>query len=812
MGVPRVAGAPIVNALVEFEAEVQKVYRDNAATLDDLHNMVADDEHTIDLSLDQIASKALKTEPANLTPAEKYAVHKAFYNFGIGFKSYRTSAATLTRRYFVMPKRELRIFEHVQEWVREFQEASSAGKKVGTSTKPHPLIKFLEKARRLVVRSRKHRAPTVFGTIGPTSKKKQANESTAGSLYTILEGERFSNHDREILQYFQSWCLDFAIVPSHPFHALGPIILRATGLYSDLPLDVQTAALFMQELGLYPPWQDKTPFNVGARLPGHGQDKVTDDLYNEAVEFAANGGGESLQDSMKEYRKDFGNMRVYCIDDADAKEIDDGISLEPVAGCEDQHWLHIHIANPSAFFQPDHILARHAANAVESLYLPYSVYPMIPKSFTQDRVSLAPDRPTLTVSVKLDDRGEILDTKMTSGIIRNVVYITPETVANISSAQGKAANAVEPFTITVGGQISEPRMGRDIQADLSDDDASTIRKLHGLADALQRRRNVKPMWDQASFGLSVQTATQAGAEKRSDLTYPKSNIYLGDPVIQLRGWPHQHFLEENADISMVQSLMVMAGEVASAWCAQRNIPIIYRGAFKDFDTTSPDSQQQALRDKVDTKVSPATVSSYPLPHYSLDVQSYTKFTSPLRRFPDLLLHWQIESALREEARTGRSLVGNSDESYLTFSRDKVEELIPLVTQREKALKEMSVKAEREWACLALFRAFYFREAPLPATFETVITSLKLRDPREGSVGGNSVKGFARIFGLPVMATAVGEVGVKLGEVWETELEEVNCYKSRVSVKLLRKLKGDEEMDALFVTKDKKAGLQSVAGA
>src|SRR6201999_2388430 len=120
-----------------------------------------------------------------------------------------------------------------------------------------------------------------------------------------------------------------------------------------------------------------------------------------------------LVDSMAKYRHDWGDLRVYCIDPPGTKEVDDGLSCEPVPGEPDHFWIRAHIANPTAFLssRTDSPTAKIAALARQmggSVYLPDQHHAMLP-NFVNEACSIASGSAALTFSFKIDRGGNMLD-------------------------------------------------------------------------------------------------------------------------------------------------------------------------------------------------------------------------------------------------------------------------------------------------------------------------------------------------------------------------------------------------------------------
>ncbi|KAJ2051549.1 3'-5' RNA exonuclease complex component [Coemansia sp. S16] len=147
------------------------------------------------------------------------------------------------------------------------------------------------------------------------------------------------------------------------------------------------------------------------------------------------------RDICEDIRHDFGDMPVYTVDDATTRDVDDGMSLETVvtASGEEQEWIHVHIADPTALIHPGHIITHAASQQMTSIYYTTETRNMLPIGLVLDSISLVQrndamdNKPkpvnTMTLSCRLGDDGDIVDYKVRPGIVRNIIA-TPYEVAD----------------------------------------------------------------------------------------------------------------------------------------------------------------------------------------------------------------------------------------------------------------------------------------------------------------------------------------------------------------------------------------------
>ncbi|KAL4897510.1 hypothetical protein BDV59DRAFT_45809 [Aspergillus ambiguus] len=720
-GVPRPVGADLLKMIGDFDERVKELYQANAYRLDRMHEIVADEDEKLDFTLEELACSALEIEKDQLDDAILYTVHKTACQNPFLIESDRGSP--FTDHYLVQPRRVAAVLDKVTAWVHEHQEylvRAVTGNDV-PNFRDHPLQQFIQKAQRLIRRSRNVRSPTTMASVGPTAQRFEPGQEEKPMVYREVLTEKFNQTDRMIIEYLQLWCIPPRRMTSGALRAAGSHIMRATGMYNALDLSAGSASLFLQELGVISPWENLRVLNQALALPGHGVSNQSDAAWANVQEACDRLNAEGLTDKMQDARVDWGNLPVYCVDNVDAQEIDDGVSLERIPGCDDTFWIRVHIANPSAFVEAGDDIMKYAASRIETLYIPERTYPMLPNSLTQGNFSLASGRPTLTFSAKMNLQGEVLDTDVSNGIVRNVIYTTHDKVRSLF--ENPTNNELD--TLTVGGVFPQGHGREGVQTTLSSEDEGTFHILRKLMLAFRdhRRKNGAMEWP-STMDIPVSVSGGNAPLKPYNMEVTEGRYFLGDPIIQLR--PRRvdpHEVPDYTKQNLISTLMNLACWVSGKWCAERNIPTVYDGTFyhPEYPKLTNKNMSEYGGQKWLQLASPKGVSSSsPLPHVPLGLDVYTKSTSPLRRYTDLMAHYQIEAALRFEQERGRQLDANNDGSFLPFSRENVDKFISQSTWKRSLLRGVSSGSSQFWACMLLFRAFYFGECTLPETFTCVL--------------------------------------------------------------------------------------------
>lgn len=814
--IPRSIGAGLLKTLQAFHRASADVYREYSERIDRMHSLVAHEWQRREMSLQQLASIVLeKPDVGDLTEAMLYALHKVLFK-DLRFKPQIMGKIRTYLIWNVNPLNQIRDYEKVRQWLREYQEnviveatvsgSSSASKLQNKDTAGlSPVARFIGKARKLIQKSRVHRKVTPYSSIGPRPRPETPESTDTDALITVSTLTTFDPEERLIIDYLKDWALAMNIPPLGSTWSLSSMLLRAVGMYEGHELNVATGSLLLRELGIIAPWENDSPYSPALRLPS-ARDPLATHLEEEASRSASMVVSKDghFDDTLEGLRKDWGTMNVYCIDSASAVEIDDGISVEEIDGQDSLFWIHIHIASPAAFIEPESAIANHAASLIETHYLPEKVYPMLNPKMTQRYFSLANDRPVLTLSARITVDGEIQSTKVTPGWVRKVRRITPDRIRQELGLSTYARPQVSHL-LTVGQPVVSKKLNHQIveETPMSPSEISELRLLRqlGLARRLKRRRSKKTFTPQVPFphvytqpnGMMPTFSNSCGRQ------------FIGDPTIS---WEAREYSltdeppEDEAD-NFVADFMIIAGEIAARWCGQRNIPIPYRGTHRNpsLATTAAAYEAQVLKPVVEEMgyiplpyrknhhllVGTTALQSSPFPHALMETDAYTKATSPLRRYPDMLVHWQMQAALRHESQHGEgSLIGSTDDSYLPFSRAAMDALLPIITMRERSHAVAVSWSSNHWIMQLLHRAFEYKQAPLPAVFDVLVTTEKGLPTRGGEWTTVAIK---QLSGLSanILENDISKRagGFRLGDWWQTRIEAVPTFRGRLTMVPIR---------------------------
>lgn len=465
---------------------------------------------------------------------------------------------------------------------------------------------------------------------------------------------------------------------------------------------------------------------------------------------------------------------VYVIDDPTAYELDDGIAIESVQGNEGLHWIHVHIADPTSIVLPTDPLAQRARECSTSLYLPSGKLSMLPDSIPgiamKEGSPASAQSRAMTFSALVDSDGLVQDFDVSLRTITAPRVTTYDAVNTIlASAKGPDAAPLAKMR-QVATQLRD-RRARDGGFTATSASCS-VEMYDGKTGEPYKVPFVLPSTmalDKSGVASSIAQGTLLDADQ------------VSDPHFSLWWFPMDAGMSAQ---NMVAEFMIMAGRVAAAYTAKVNsagsktgkplapITLAYRSQTlsadsaknlrRVIDAVKDENASLAYRTLVQAGLSiPAgDVSMVPSPHFALGIRAgkvklprdlidghgYSRVTSPLRRYSDMLLHWQIKAAMYRQ-------VGNMEAfSQRYFDPTKMTELASQSSRRDAAAKAISLLNHKYWTLRALRQIF---------------------ERAQGLVGGSEKNvSLAKQSAIPPGATPIDEAFVKsplLAYITDSEL-------------------------------------------
>ena len=354
---------------------------------------------------------------------------------------------------------------------------------------------------------------------------------------------------------------------------------------------------------------------------------INEDFPKEAVDQAA-AFGVRLQPAAWKGRETLFDLPVCTIDGADAKDFDDAVSLEPLPGGLLR--LGVHIADVAHYVKPGTALDREAYSRATSVYLPDRVVPMLPPSLSDNLCSLVPrqERLTMSVFIDLDANGSVKKRRLAETVIRSWRRFTYEEVQ----------------TMLEGGRV--PDVPRRIE--------EAVKRMGALTDVLYRRRvqrgaldfnlhEYKVNADPHGRPLGVSLRPRLKSHRLIEEFMLLANEAVATELFRA-GKPFLHRRHDTPDplklkalAESLGSLGLSAGHIQGPRAAKALQDVLRQAAGHPLEQLINSLMVRSMRQAVYSPVSQG--------HFGIAARFYSHFTSPIRRYPDLMTHRAVKSLL-----------------------------------------------------------------------------------------------------------------------------------------------------------------------
>ena len=472
--------------------------------------------------------------------------------------------------------------------------------------------------------------------------------------------------------------------------------------------------------------------------------------FNKEVEHAARSISAEITKEEIAKRKDFRSVCTFTVDPHDAKDFDDALSVQKL---KNNNWeIGIHIADVSHYIQTNDIIDLEAQERATSVYLVDRVVPMLPEILSNNLCSLRPNEEKLCFSAvfELNEKGKIKKEWFGKTII-------------LSDHR---------FTYEDAQKVIENKKGKL---------AAELLLLNKLAEQMRLKRR------------------QAGAISFERL---ETKFHLDE-----KGSPIKiYFKESKAAHKLIEEFMLLANRKVAEFIGKQNLPFVYRihdepdpdklRTFSEFIKKFGYDIQTSNRKKIATSLNQvladvhgkeeanmietlairtmakASYTTENIGHYGLAFTHYSHFTSPIRRYPDVIVHRLLQHYLNKGKGT---------------DKERVEQLCKHASQQE--IK--ATKAERE--SIKYMQAKYMSER-IGKTFEGIISSVT-DFGMFVEITNTGCEGLIKIRDIPndyyfldednhcLEGTNTGQI-YQLGDIVKVKVRKVNVYKKEIDLTLL----------------------------
>ncbi|MFY9218606.1 MAG: ribonuclease R [Tepidanaerobacteraceae bacterium] len=458
-------------------------------------------------------------------------------------------------------------------------------------------------------------------------------------------------------------------------------------------------------------------------------------------------------------REDFRHLKTITIDNEDAKDLDDAVSIEKTS---DGYRLGVHIADVSYYVEEKSPLDVEALKRGCSVYLVDRVIPMLPPKLSNGICSLNPraDRLTMSVIIDFDSEANIKGYKITPGVIKTC----------------------ERMTYTQVNKI------------LEEEDKETIERFDYLVEDLHWMKELAEKLSHKRF-----------ARGSLDFELDEAKVILdenGHPVDVVKE-------ERRISSSIIEEFMIVANEVVAEHIFWLKIPLVYRihenpdeekiNSLKEFlynfgytlkgtQNLKPKSLQQILeqvKGKPEQRLintmllrslRQARYSGVNFGHFGLASLYYTHFTAPIRRYPDLVVHRILRKQLQND-------IDQKQEKKLVKI---VERVAKLSSERERIAEE----AERESVDLKIAE---YMASRIGETYEAIVSGVtsfgifvELDNTIEGLVHVSHMEDDYYHFNEKTMALIGERTGktFRIGDVVQVKVYNVNIAERHIDFVLV----------------------------
>ena len=416
--------------------------------------------------------------------------------------------------------------------------------------------------------------------------------------------------------------------------------------------------------------------------------EIYEEFSKEANDQTNNIPNNVLESDLKD-RRDLTNEVIFTIDGDDTKDIDDAISIKKN---ENTYTLGVHIADVSNYVTKDSPLDQDAFRRGTSSYLAYSVIPMLPHKLSNGICSLNPNEIRLTISceMEIDLKGNVIKYDIFPSFIKSRKQMTYKKVNDI--------------------------LMRNIVAEDYQEFVDKLKDMNTLAKILRKNKENRGYID---FNIDE----------------PKIICDKDGHAIEITKYPR-----EDGE-RLIEDFMIAANETVASHIYHMGLPFIYRvhdepkqekidnfislvsllgykinGKYKNVKPTTMQKLINEINDKPEAKIlseillrsmAKAVYSKDNIGHFGLGSMCYTHFTSPIRRYPDLMVHRLLRIYLFNN---------QIDNQTINYWNENLDYIALNSSNREQA----AVEAEREVNDMKMAE---YMEDHIGETFKGRITTL-----------------------------------------------------------------------------------------
>ncbi|MDO4544932.1 MAG: ribonuclease R [Bacillota bacterium] len=332
-------------------------------------------------------------------------------------------------------------------------------------------------------------------------------------------------------------------------------------------------------------------------------------------------------------RRDLRHKKIFTIDGADSKDFDDAVSIERLDN--GNYLLGVHIADVAHYVREDGPLDKEALKRATSVYLLDQVIPMLPKDLSNDICSLNPheDRLTLSIDMEITDKGVVIGHEIYESLINSCERLVYDDISDLLENHDEVM--VEKYA--------------HIKEDLF--------TMNELALLLRRNRSDRGSLDfdldeayitlnKQGIPVSIETTERRSANKLIEEFMLLANETVAEHFYWME-MPFVYRVHEKPEQEKLRQLktFLMSFGISLKGSSETIHP---KAVSKVLEQVAGKPNENVVNSVTLRSMQKAFYSTECRGHFGLALKYYCHFTSPIRRYPDLMIHRIIKAAIKEE--------------------------------------------------------------------------------------------------------------------------------------------------------------------
>ena len=337
-------------------------------------------------------------------------------------------------------------------------------------------------------------------------------------------------------------------------------------------------------------------------------------------------------------RKDYRDILTFTIDPVDAKDFDDAISIRNLDN--GNYEIGVHIADVSHFVKPDGILDKSAYERATSVYLPDRVNPMLPEKISNELCSLRPleDKYTFSVVFQVTNRGEIKHKWIGRTIIQSKHRFTYEDVQTIIETK----DGIHHKAILLLDKLAKVFRNERFDAGAINFSSQEVR--------FQLDEKGKPI------GIVIKESKDAHKLVEEFMLLANRTIaeYVSRIKINQEPVPFPYRIHDKPDDEKLKPFAAFAKKFGYTFDLHNDAAVAasFNNLLKE---VSGKPEQHVLEQLGIRTMAKAVYTSKNIGHYGLGFEHYCHFTSPIRRYPDVMVHRILQECLDKNVKPDKKM-------------------------------------------------------------------------------------------------------------------------------------------------------------